>query len=73
MAPKSPVMVIIVSVVISGLCTGHPVSRSCIYSFLQNMRVLVRRGLHKRDQVAKGLPVLEPSAPYPWMKKGLDV
>jgi hypothetical protein len=46
MAPKSPVMVIIVSVVISGLCTGHPVSRSCLYSFLQNMQVLVGRVLH---------------------------
>jgi hypothetical protein len=46
MAPKSPVMVIIVSVVISGLCTGHPVSRSCLYSFLQNMQVLAGRVLH---------------------------
>jgi hypothetical protein len=57
MAPKSPVIVIIVSVVISGLCTGHPVSRSCLYSFPQNMLVLVKRGLHKKDKGAKSLPV----------------
>ena len=56
MAPKSPVMVIIVSAVISGLCTGQPVSRSCLYSFLQNMRVLVRRGLHKKDREQKVYP-----------------
>lgn len=65
MAPKSPVMLIIVSAVISGLCTGHSVSRSSLYSFLQNMRVLVRRGSHKIDQVAKGLPVWSRLAPYP--------
>ncbi len=53
MAPKSPVMVIIVSVVISGLCTGHPVSRSCLYSFLQNMQILVRRGLHRKTREHK--------------------
>ena len=35
MAPKKPDMVIIVSVVISRLCTGHLVSRSTIYSFPQ--------------------------------------
>ncbi len=35
MAPKRPDMVIIVSVVISRLCTGHLVSRSTIYSFPQ--------------------------------------
>ena len=33
MAPKKPDTVIIVSVVISRLCTGHLVSRSRIYSF----------------------------------------
>ena len=33
MAPRKPDMVIIVSVVISRLCTGHLVSRSTIYSF----------------------------------------
>ena len=46
MAPKKPVMVIIVSVFISGLCTGNALSRSrinsfpdfrlCHHSFLQN-------------------------------------
>jgi len=32
-APKKPTMVIIVSVFISGLCTGHALSRSRIYRF----------------------------------------
>ena len=33
MAPKKPTTVIIVSVFISGLCTGHAVSLSRIYMF----------------------------------------
>lgn len=57
MAPKSPIMVIIVSVVISGLCTGHPVSRSWIYRFLQIMQAnWWGEVLHNRGQRAKGLP-----------------
>lgn len=33
MAPKKPITVITVSVFISGLCTGHSLSRSRIYRF----------------------------------------
>ena len=38
MAPRKPDTVIIVSVVISRLCTGHLVSRSRIYSFREMSR-----------------------------------
>jgi hypothetical protein len=48
MAPKKPDMVIIVSVVISRLCTGHLVSRSRIYSFPQNERESLQDGTREQ-------------------------
>jgi hypothetical protein len=39
-APKKPAMVIIVSVFISSLCTGHALSRSRIYRFPEMIEIV---------------------------------
>ncbi len=57
MAPKKPDMVIIVSVVISRLCTGLLVSRSTIYSFPQ----MSRKATTKRRK-SERFTILEPTS-----------